>query len=84
MSSSPSRPFFRSSQILNLHKIDNETYKSFILQKFTERNKYIKEETVKNILKWTDTHTYFVQLLLNRLFLFQEIKLVNRIGRMKL
>ncbi|MCF8379512.1 MAG: ATP-binding protein [Bacteroidales bacterium] len=75
MFSSPSKPFYRSSQIVNLHKIDDAIYTDFIIQKFSERGKTITEEIVNGILKWTDTHTYYVQLLLNRLFLVSGKKI---------
>ncbi len=67
--SNPSKPFFRSTQFLKLDKIKFEKYQSFILEKFTENKKTINGETVYEILDWTNLHTYYVQLLCNRIFI---------------
>ena len=65
----PERPFFRSSQFLKLGKLPEETYRDFILDKFLKHGKVIPEESVAEILKWTEIHTYYTQLLCNRVFL---------------
>lgn len=65
----PSRPFFRSTQFMKIGKLDRDTYRNFIVAKFGEHSKSISGETVSQILEWTDCHTYYVQLLCNRVFL---------------
>jgi hypothetical protein len=65
----PERPFFRSTQFMKIGKLREETYRNFILNKFSEHSKSISEETVTEMLKWSDLHTYYVQLLCNRVFL---------------
>jgi hypothetical protein len=65
----PGRPFFRSTQFMKIGKLPDQTYRDFILNKFRQHSKSISEETVSEMLKWTDLHTYYVQLLCNRVFL---------------
>ena len=66
--SSPSRPFYRSTQFVKLDRIDPDEYRSFILIHFTNAGKKISPEIVDNMLEWADHYTYYVQLLCNRVF----------------
>jgi len=70
--SNPSKPFFRSALFLKLDKIKFGSYQSFIIEKFSENNKKISKETVAEILEWTNIHTYYVQLLCNRVYINSE------------
>ncbi len=65
----PERPFFRSTQTLKIGKLDEKTYRDFILRKFRSKSRSITGETVTEMLKWADLHTYYVQLLCNRVYL---------------
>jgi hypothetical protein len=65
----PERPFFRSTQFMKIGKLNEPIYRDFILDKFHKHGKAVAEETVEEILKWTDLHTYYAQLLCNRVFL---------------
>jgi len=65
----PGHPFFRSTQFMKIGKLPDQTYRDFILNKFRQHSKSISKETVSEMLKWTDLHTYYVQLLCNRVFL---------------
>lgn len=65
----PGRPFFRSTQFIKIGKLKEELYRGFILEKFREHSRNISEETVTEMLNWADLHTYYVQLLCNRVFL---------------
>lgn len=69
MFANPSKPFYRSTVFLQLDKISLESYKKFIIEKFYEGKKEIQEKAVDEILEWTNTHTYYVQLLCNRVFI---------------
>lgn len=69
MFSNPSKPFYRSTQFLKLNKIDFEKYQQFILAKFLEEKKEISPETIAEILRFTNVHTFYVQLLCNRIFI---------------
>lgn len=70
----PSRPFYRSTQFLKLEKIGREDYHAFIAAKFSEHSKQIDDDTIDAVLDWTRGHTYYVQLLCNRIFLTSKKK----------
>jgi len=71
----PSRPFFRSSLILKLGKINKEDYIKFIENQFKKYNKEISLNHANDIIEWCNAHTYYVQLLCNRTFEVTEKKL---------
>jgi uncharacterized protein len=65
---SPDRPFFRSTLMLYINPIDSNIYSAFIEKVFSKYGKTIKSEIVYEILNWCNLHTYYVQLLCNRVF----------------
>lgn len=62
------RPFYRSTQILHFGSIVKDSYKQFIIEKFEEAERSISPEVVEDALEWASVHTYYVQLICNRLF----------------
>ncbi len=66
--SSPKRPFFRSTQMIKLEKIDLNIYQKFIIEQFSKYKKKISASDAAEILEWCNNHTYYVQQLCNRLF----------------
>jgi len=66
--SSPKRPFFRSTQIMKLEKLNPEVYCEFIVSMFQKYNKKISSETACEIIEWSNVHTFYVQQLCNRVF----------------
>ena len=72
MFANPSRPFYRSTQFIKIGKLQEEIYRNFIIEKFRDYDKTISEEVVSEMLKWADLHTYYVQLLCNRVFLSSD------------
>lgn len=62
------RPFYQSTDILFLDRIDRERYLQFILEKFRIDRFDISELTVAKIQDWTFGHTFFVQFVCNRLY----------------
>ena len=79
MFANPSKPFYRSTLFLQLGKIGFETYKQFIHSKFTEHKKEITENVVGEMLEWTNIHTYFVQLLCNRVYVNSGKKITSEV-----
>jgi uncharacterized protein len=65
---SPKRPFYRSTQLLKLEKIDMNIYSEFIVNMFSLYKKEISEHIANEILEWADFHTFYVQQLCNRVF----------------
>jgi AAA+ ATPase superfamily predicted ATPase len=78
---SPSRPFFRSTQMMKLEKLDSQIYADFIVEKFSEHKKEISLEIVNQMLQWTNTHTFYVQQLCNRVFAATAKKVTSEIWR---
>ena len=62
------RPFYQSTELMHLKKIDEKKYSKFIVRKFSEYGKSISVEDVEYILNWTKNHTFFVQYVCNKLF----------------
>ena len=62
------RPFYASTQVEYLDFIPTDKYKEFIQKHFTNNNKTIQDEDIDFILNWTNNHTYFVQMVCNRLY----------------
>ena len=65
---SSKRPFYQSTQMMFLEEIPFDEYKHFIQSKFSNREKLLNENVVEMILKWTRSHTFYVQYLCNVLF----------------
>lgn len=65
----PSRPFFNSASLLKIGKIDREKYGKFIKSHFIENNKSVEDETIGSFIDWANGHTYYVQLICNRVYL---------------
>ena len=62
------RPFYQSTELMHLEKIDEKKYLKFILRMFSEYGKSISAEEVEYILNWSKNHTFFVQYVCNKLF----------------
>lgn len=62
------RPFYQSTDMVELGPIDHEVYADFICDKFNEAKRKLSKENAERILDWCRHHTYYVQLMCNRLF----------------
>lgn len=62
------RPFYQSTDMMQLGPIDHETYAQFIVDKFSNAKRKLSPENADRILDWCRHHTYYVQLVCNRLF----------------
>ncbi len=69
------RPFYQSSELMLLEKIEKNKYKKFIQSKFKKNNITIDSEVVNFILEWTKVHTYYVQYVCNKIFSSAENKI---------
>ena len=74
----PSRPFYNSASLLKINKINHEKYKAFIRKQFTMNGRKLEDTIIDNILNWADCHTYFVQLICNRVFLTGVFKIEEK------
>ncbi len=66
--SNAKRPFFASTQYLELDKIGADVYHDFIRLHFERNGVNIAGEAISFILQWTKRHTFFTQSLCNLLF----------------
>jgi uncharacterized protein len=66
--SNPSRPFYRSTGFLKLEKINKDDYASFIIHHMLQNQKIITDSMVNEMIDWAQCHTYYVQLICNRVF----------------
>jgi hypothetical protein len=64
----PNQPFYNSTQLVPLSKIDNLVYEELILHHFQKAKKKISSQHIKEILDWTYTHTSNVQEFCSRLY----------------
>ena len=69
------RPFYQSTQMMGLDKIESDLYKSFIVKKFEADNQNINKDLLDKILDWTRGHTYYVQYFCNRLYSLHKQKI---------
>ncbi len=76
MFSNAQRPFYRSTQYLKLDKISALKYNEFIIRNFNSHKKSISEQFANLIIEWTGRHTYYTQVLCNRIFSL-TVKSVN-------
>ncbi len=78
---SPKRPFFRSTQMLKLEKLNHTVYRNFIVSMFKKYNKEISVAIVNEMLEWTNNHTFYVQQLCNRVFAVSPKKATSKIWK---
>jgi len=62
------RPFFSSSKVMSLGKIDRETYKQFIKAHFEQGGMSIEADALEYIIDWTQGYTFYTQTLCNAIY----------------
>lgn len=76
MFSDTRRPFFSSAQPLYLEPIPRKNYSTFIEKQFKAGKRKISPAAVDYILDWTRLHTYYTQVVCNRLY-GSGLKVIN-------
>lgn len=69
---SPKRPFYQSTQMLQLHAIEKESYFSFAEKHFKKEKLKLNKSSFDTIYNQFDGHTWYVQAVLNRLYAFRK------------
>ncbi len=69
------RPFFSSTQPLNLESIDKKEYTAFIKNHFSKAKRLINDEAIDFVLEWTRLHTYYTQVVCNKLYASEKQKI---------
>lgn len=62
------RPFYQSSEMLNLERLEIIEYSEFIKERFDKNNKIISLDLIQEIVQYLDVHTFYVQYFFNKLF----------------
>lgn len=62
------RPFFSSSRMMSLDKIDEEIYKQFIRTQFGKAGIDINPEALEYIMEWTQGYTFYTQTVCNAVY----------------
>ena len=65
---SAKRPFYQSTEVLVLEKIEKSKYAEFIKVSFQKNKKNIEDDAIEFILDFTETYTYYTQVICNHLF----------------
>ena len=65
---SPNRPFYQSTQLMNLEPLHEEIYYVFANKFFESKKGSLSEEMFHNIYQRFDGYTWYVQAILNRLY----------------
>lgn len=65
-------PFYQSTRLLSIGKIEKEKYKEFILKHFDSVKREIKPEIIDHIMDISYTHTYYVQAISNFLYSLEK------------
>lgn len=81
MFSLPSGPFYRSTAVLGIDKIDKCEYHNFIAEWFRRKGIGITREIIDDMLLWACLHTYYVQLICNRVFATGQKKINDNIWK---
>ena len=68
MFTSAKRPFYRSSQMMNIDVIDENQYYQFASKHLAANGQQIDENTFHELYAMVDGYTWYVQVLLNRLY----------------
>lgn len=65
---SPNRPFFQSTQMMDIHAIDEPAYYTFAAGHFAAHKQHIDQNTFHELYGIVNGHTWYMQALLNRLY----------------
>jgi len=69
------KPFYQSTEIMQLERIKSEDYAEYIQKKFLKGKKNINESAIKIVLELCRNHTYYVQFLCNRLYSLRDSRI---------
>jgi len=81
MFASPQRPFYQSTDIMNLAPIDEETYYQFANRFFETKKGGLNHEVFHELYQTYDGYTWYVQSVLNRLY--EKFKTVSSSAQLR-
>ena len=65
---SPSRPFYQSTSMMNIGSIPADKYAQFAQKHFEEAGKTIRKETILSVYQQFEGITWYIQRMMNELF----------------
>ena len=65
---SAGKPFYRSTELMYLERIEPDEYQKFILANFKQAGTTIDDDAIRLIFDWTRLHTWYVQYVCNKIF----------------
>ena len=68
MFASANRPFYQSTQILNLYEIQESSYYQFASEKIEAHRQHMPADVFEDLYQQLAGHTWYIQMVLNRLF----------------
>lgn len=71
--SSIDRPFYQSTRMIELGKIDTNQYHQFIVKHFLDGNKVITDTLVSHFLRLCHGHTYYIQAICNLIYAQEKV-----------
>ena len=74
MFSSVNRPFYQSTQKINLNEIQLEAYSTFAQNHFAKAGKTLPPQLFEKIYRLVQGHTWYIQLILNKLYSLSQKK----------
>ncbi len=68
MFGSPQRPFFQSTEMMDLKPLDREVYYQFANHFFEKKRGSLEQDTFNQLYDMFEGHTWYIQAVLNRLY----------------
>jgi len=82
MFGSPQRPFFQSTEMMDLKPLDKEVYYDFANRFFEKKNGSFDQETFNGLYDRFEGHTWYIQNVLNRLYeTCRHVKSIDAVNR---
>lgn len=79
MFAAATRPFYQSTQMMSLGCIEEEAYYTFAASKMEQHGQQLDKDAFHNAYHRLFAHTWYLQMLLNRLY-ETEIRQIDKIG----
>lgn len=73
------KPFYQSTDMLHVNKLDRDRYSEFIQSKFSLGKMEINTKSIDKILDWTRSHTFYTQFFCNRLWAKGQKKITDEV-----
>lgn len=78
---SPQRPFYQSTELMNLAPLDEQVYYDFANRFFSARGGSLDREVFHELFSSFDGYTWYIQTILNRMYeTFRTVKSVTQLN----